>query len=141
VCDDIEVVRATYRAYARGDFPAVLDALHPDIEVIVPQGWGPVAGVHRGHEDALAEFIERAEDRWEEFRVECDRFLQCDDLVIVLGHYRGRARAGRTLLATPFAHVWTMRAGQAVKVQLYTDTAALAQAAAGGGESEVAALP
>jgi uncharacterized protein len=128
VCeDDIGLIRAVYGAFARRDLAALLDGLHPQIEWIEPPGKWPFAGVHRGHEELLAAVLVRLPDDCERLRTEPEEFLQADDQIVVLGHHRGRAAGDGSPFEVPFAHIWTMRDGSAVRFRSYLDGSRFAE--------------
>jgi len=122
--DDVAVIAAVYRAFGRRDLPALLDLFDPDIEWIVPAGAGPLAGVHRGHDDVLERMFLRLPDDPAQLVADPDEFLAAGDRVIVFGHHRGRSRRDGVSFSIPFVHVWTMRDGYAVRYEPYFDTAA-----------------
>ena len=55
-------------------------------------------------------------------------FVAEGDKVIALGQYSGKYKATDKSFRAQFAHVWTLRAGKAVKFQQYTDTAKVQEA-------------
>jgi ketosteroid isomerase-like protein len=65
---NINTVRASYDAYARGDFAAVLDAMDPGIEW-VDQDSLPWGGTHRGH-DEFANHMRAFAGHFEEVSIE-----------------------------------------------------------------------
>lgn len=121
--DDVMLLRRTYAAFARRDPAAVIDALDPDIEWVVPEGAGAIGGVRRGHEAFLGFMLMFPEDP-ARFRSEPREYLDCDDRVVVLGHHRGSTEEGFPI-EIPFAHVWTVRDGAAVRFEGYSDSALL----------------
>jgi uncharacterized protein len=123
--DDVELLRRAYAAFARRDLPAMLDVLDPGIEWVDPPGLAAGSGVHRGHEAVLADVLDRLPRDPADFVVEPEEFLDAGENVVVLGHYDVRNARGGDALAVPFAHVWTMRAGFAVRFRSYPDTARL----------------
>ena len=127
---DVEVLRGTYAAFARRDLPAVLDVMHPDIEFVEPAG-SHFAGTHRGHEATLAEVLVTLPENAGEFHADAEEFLDAGEQVVVLGHHRGQSAVTGESFEVPFAHVWTMRDGLAVRFRSYHDTAKLRAALSG----------
>ncbi|MGO8749287.1 MAG: nuclear transport factor 2 family protein [Thermoguttaceae bacterium] len=118
----VKTVRDVYGAFARGDFASV--TLDPQIEWIepdVPDLW--FSGTHHGPDAVLREVIEPATEKLDAFHVQCDQFLDAGDHVLVTGHFQGRGKETGVELNAPFAHVWTIHDGKAVRFQDYTDTA------------------
>lgn len=116
---NVEIVRAAYDAFARGDIPSVLAAFDPGVEFI-PSDAFPHGGLCRGHEEMVAYFQTFA-TTYEQLEVQPDEFLDAGDHVVALGHERGRANG--MSFVTPFAHVWTLRDGKAVHWKEYLDPA------------------
>ncbi len=60
---------------------------------------------------------------WEVTRVDAACFRRVDDRVAVIGHVCCRPRGVRSFdtVRVPFAHVWTMRGVEAVRVVSYLD--------------------
>jgi uncharacterized protein len=128
--EDVELLRNAYAAFARRDFPALLDVLAPDIEWVEPAGADGIAGTHRGYEEVLRGVLHKVPACPDVFRVEPEEFLDAGDQVIVLGHHRGPAEGDGRSFAIPFAHVWTLSDGWAVRFRAYFDTAKFVEALA-----------
>ena len=63
-------------------------------------------------------------EAFEDYRPEVDELLDAGDKVVTLAIEHGRGRAsGATVEARRTAHVWTMRANKAVRLDLYLDRA------------------
>jgi ketosteroid isomerase-like protein len=119
----LELVRASYDAFERGDRDGALAHVDPDIEWHQAQGL-PHGGVYRG----LAEVRRRVfdpldRDWWDEFSAVPDELVDAGSTVLVLGRYRGVARGTGRRLDVPFAHVWTFRDGLAIRFRQFLDTA------------------
>jgi ketosteroid isomerase-like protein len=125
---DVAILRDGYAAFGRGDIPAVLAVFDPDIEWVEPEGY-PWGRTYRGHDDVVGLFGAAAELLGPDWRVEPDRFVATEEGVLVLGHHRGSNAGGPW--EVPFAMVWEMRDGRALRFRQYGDTV-LMRAAAGG---------
>jgi hypothetical protein len=64
---------------------------------------------------------------FDEFRADPDQFIDAGDHVVVVGHFCGRAKSGQQFDA-PFAQVWAMRTGRAVRFHYYVQADASARA-------------
>ena len=127
---NVETLRRGYEALNRGDVEAVLQMCDPDIECELPEG-GITAGTLRGHQ-ALKGFLEGWIESFEVFRLDPERFFDSDDRVVVFLHTSGRGRgSGLEMNARP-AHVWTIKSGKAVRVQVFADSEREAALKAGG---------
>ncbi len=116
--ENVEVVRAAYDAYNRGDLDVVLSNAAPDFELDWSRGVGPQRGVYKL--DQARPFFEDFGDTFESIRVEPKEFIEVDDGVIVpqTGYTRGRGGIETTARITL---VWTIRDGAIVRICLYQD--------------------
>jgi uncharacterized protein len=112
---DVELIRAAYEAFGRGDIAAVMAMLAEDIEWNAPDVL-PHGQRVRGHEGVGAFFTGLA-DRWSDFRLEIDEVVDGKTAVL------GRGRAGGRLDDIPtgygFVHAFTFREGKVVRFDEY----------------------
>jgi hypothetical protein len=66
---------------------------------------------------------------WEGFRVDAEAFLPAQDKIVVLVVLHGKGKGGGAEVATPIAHVWTMRRDKAIRIEAYMDRAKALEAA------------
>lgn len=124
----LEAVRSSYEAFARGDLDAVVADMHEEIEWHQAQGL-PHGGLYRGLDDVRrAIFDPLDEEWWDEFHATPEEFLDAGEHVVVLGRYTGRAKRTARRLDVPFVHVWSFRAGKAVRFRQFLDTAGWVEA-------------
>ena len=122
-----DVIRGLYAAFARGDVPAVLGAMAPDIAWTEAAGF-PYGGTYVGPDAVLAGEVARIGAEWDGYTAVPHTFVAEGDRVVALGDYGGTYRATGRRFDAPYAHAWTLRDGLIVRFVQYTDTA-LAQAA------------
>ena len=120
-----ELVRGFYEAVARGDMSA-MGLFAPDVEFHMPDVL-PHGGTIRGRE-ALGAYFGEVQGRWDDFRAELDDIVDGDARIVALGRFCGRPKANGRYVEIPFALVWTMQDGAAIRVDEYTDTALLLEA-------------
>jgi uncharacterized protein len=122
VTSNLDVVRGAYKAFERGDLPAVFATLAPDVEVYqsseVP--WG---GLYRGHVQVQEFFIRLAAAV--DSKVGVERFVEAGDQIVQIGRTRGQARATGKTFDVPEVHVWTMRHGKVARFEAYVDHPAM----------------
>jgi ketosteroid isomerase-like protein len=130
---NVEVVRALYEAFARGDGPAALANMHPEIvwneaENFPYADCNPYVGPM-----AIAQGIFlRLATEWDNFQAIPDEILDAGDTIVALGHYKATHKATGNPLHAQFAHIWRLRDGKITAFQQYTDTAQAARAVAAG---------
>ncbi len=127
---NLELVRAAYEAFERGDVEGVLASFDPDIEWIEPDGYWPGArGVHRGV-DAVRRIFATYPERWAEWTVVPEEFVDAGDVVLMRGRCRFRAHGGSDV-EMRLANVWRLRDGRAVQLQVLADSALVWRALGG----------
>jgi ketosteroid isomerase-like protein len=114
---DIALILAAYAAYARGEIDQAVTALHPKVEWIEPVEL-PGGGRYVGPA-AVAEYLRNSRANWSELVSE-PKALRRDGRIIVTHHVHGRLADGAPGNAT-VADVFTVRDGQIVHMQAYTD--------------------
>lgn len=119
---NVEAIRGVYQAWLRND-PAAFDAIDPEIEVHPdPEAyWVGVDRIYRGHK-GIRQYLAGVNEAFEDYRPEVEEFLEVDDKVVTLAIEHGRGRdSGADVESRRTAHVWTMRNGKAVRLDLYLD--------------------
>jgi ketosteroid isomerase-like protein len=114
--DDVEALRRGYEAWNRGDYEAVLELLDPAIEWRLPEG-GINSGSHHGRE-AVRELMGSYLEAFDHLQLDPERFFQADDRVVVFVRQAGRGRGSGVEVEIQVGHVWTMRAGRAVRFEI-----------------------
>jgi ketosteroid isomerase-like protein len=123
---NIQLVEQAYAAFGRGDVQGVLTTLTEDIEWQIPGPSDiPYAGKRHGR-DGAAEFFRLLSEASEILQFEPREFFTKGDKVLVLGYYRGRARATGKVVESEWAHVFSVRNGKIGSFREYYDTAAIA---------------
>jgi ketosteroid isomerase-like protein len=125
---NLDIIKAAYDAFGRGDIAAVLGIQAPNVELEHPgPDQIPWAGSFRGLEGAKNFFAAiEGEALIEAF--EPRTFVAEGDRVVVLGFERVRSkRTGRTF-ESHWAHSFTLVDGKIVAFREYTNTAAVAAA-------------
>jgi ketosteroid isomerase-like protein len=124
------LVRGLYESFARGDVPAVIGALDPNVQ------WNEAEGFlyadrnpYVGPEAVLRGVFMRIGEEIENFSVSPVSFIDGGSAVAVEGRYTGRMKATGMPVDAQFVHVWELSNGKVVRFQQYTDTAQWGRAA------------
>jgi ketosteroid isomerase-like protein len=145
---DIDVLRDLYSAFNRRDIERLLEAFDPGIEIeptedleyaaLLLRVLGPrfviLSGGYRGLEEVrrLFESVWQISD-W--FRVEPEDFMTVADQVVVPLRLEARAEATGLEGEALTAHLWKLRGGKAVRLQVYASSSdAIAAAKRQAGE-------
>ena len=122
--ENVEVIRRMYERWI-GDEPGVAEAFDPEIELHPdPEAtWVGVNTVYRGPE-GLNEYMAAVYEAFEDYQPEIVELRDLGDKVLTLAIEHGRGRgSGAAVEANKTAHLWTMRDGKAVRLDLYLDRA------------------
>src|SRR5262245_14382847 len=126
---NIKLVQDAYAAFGRGDIPAILDVMTPDITIGIVGRMqdAPFFGLHSGKTGA-AEFFKRLDEAHAISMFEPLRVLAAEDKVFVWGRYTWTMRNSGASDPTEWLHVITMRDGKMAEWRGHNDTAMLAAA-------------
>lgn len=127
-----EPVRALYAAFAKGDMPAALATMAPDIVWNEAENY-PYAdrNPYIGPQAVLHGVFARIGADWENFTAVSDEFIDGGDTIVSLGHYGGVFKATSKPMRAQFAHVFRVKDGKIAGFQQYTDTLGAARAMEG----------
>jgi ketosteroid isomerase-like protein len=119
---NVEVVRAMYVHWARGDFPASFfdsDVEHSRIGADTPDMEGEWRGVgDLSH--AMAEYLQSFSD----LRIEAEEIIDLDDdRVLVLSRQTARGKLSGAPIDHELGELFTLRAGKVVSYDSYWDRA------------------
>jgi ketosteroid isomerase-like protein len=91
------------------------EVMAPDVQARV----SPEVGDRTLHGlEGFEVFVEGLEEDFSEFRYQAEQFDEVShDQVLVTGHIRARGRRSNMPLTAPFAHLWTLRDGRAIRVE------------------------
>ena len=116
--EHVEVVRAMWAAYARGDVEASLGAYTEDT-IWDDTRYRPDGAVHRGR-DALVEVARTWRAAWEDYEIEAEEVLDAgDDRVAVVLRETGRGKGGGIEMTNRWGQIMTVRDGQIVHTMVY----------------------
>jgi ketosteroid isomerase-like protein len=114
---DIETLRLGYQAVSRGDWDSPAQFAHPEFElqtaerIVNPGTYRGVEAVRRFFEDLFAPF--------DEVVVEPEEFFVRGDRIVVFVATRLRPAGSSAVVENRIGHLWTMRDGKAVRLQIF----------------------
>jgi ketosteroid isomerase-like protein len=128
--DDIDLIRAAYSAWTRGDVDAVVAAMTDDVEVIPVLGDVVSADRFRGHQ-GVRRWYETIRSTLEDFRVDVEDVSELGDgRYLAKLHFSGHGKASGAPVALDAAHILTLERGKAVRLvgyQSWEEAAAAAE--------------
>jgi ketosteroid isomerase-like protein len=122
--ENVEVVRRIYDAWIAGDYETVVSAydseirLNPDPEA----SWVGMDENYLGPE-GVRRYLRAVYEAFEDYRPEIEQIIDVgQDRVLTLAVEHGRGRgSGAQVQAARTAHLWTLRDGKAVQIDLFLD--------------------
>jgi ketosteroid isomerase-like protein len=116
---NVDVLRGIYAEWARGNFRPRFDVYASDME----WGW---SDEFPGLEGVGPDPVDRSDrlrqwlSGWTDWRCEAERYIAHEDRVVVLARYRGRGKTSGATVDTIGAHVWTLRDGEVVRLEIFS---------------------
>ncbi len=125
---NVRLIQDLYDAFSRGDIPAILNMLDPQVELIFegPKAV-PWAGNWHGRE-GWAKFFQAVGENAEDITLKMEPFAAQGDNVVFAGRYQSRVKSTGKRIDSPLVHLWTIRNGLIVRCLETTNTAAEAAA-------------
>ena len=123
----LQIIEEHYAASARGDLDGMVAPFAPDVEWIEMAGF-PYAGTYRGPTAVREGVFERLGKEWAGYQAEPEELVAVGEHVVAFGVYSGTYRATGTAMTARFVHHWTLRDGQVVRFEQFTDTHLVRQA-------------
>ena len=125
---NVQLVRDAYDCFGRGDIPALLGMMDPNIEWSEAEGnpYQPSGKAWKGPDAVLQNlFAKLGADFGGTFVVHPKDFHDAGDTVIVEGRYTGTFKATGKSLDAQVCHVLKVRDGKLTSFQQFVDTAQL----------------
>ena len=119
--DSVEVVRKAWEAWERGDMQAVFDFYDPEVEWDMSESDVPDMGVFQGH-DGVRRFFREWMAPFHDYYAHAEDFALGSDGVLVRMRQGGRGKeSGADVEMPPLWQLYRLRAGRAVRVEIYRD--------------------
>ena len=113
--ENVEVVRAAFAAWNRGDLNAWLETFHPEVEWHTSGAFPGFEPAFYGH-DGVRSFWQQFRAGWEEIFLDVEEIIDRGEQVIVLFRFRAKGRDG-IRVQRPQALCDTVRGGQVVRAE------------------------
>ena len=113
--DLVAILRPVYAEWARGNFRAGGELLHPDVEFIPLERLPDSAPVYG--RAALDAYMLRLFETFRDYRAEATRFEQAGDRVLVHLRQWGTSRSSGLAVELGYFHVWTFEDGLAIRLE------------------------
>ena len=126
--ENVQVVRLSYEAYARGDAETSLSYFDPGVEFSQPVD-EPGGGTYHGIDGVIEAFANWV-GPWDDYRVEVEGITHHGEHVLARTRHRMRGKSSGVQVDKVIFQLWTLRSQKIVRVKMYYDEAE-ALAAAG----------
>jgi uncharacterized protein len=118
-----EIISSAYESFAKGDVPAVLALMDPQIEWTLAEGWPLYEGTLVGPQAVVDRVFMRLGEIGENFALHIDQLVAEDETVVALGRYTWNRNDSGEPAEVKMAHVWTLAAGKVTAYHQHVDTA------------------
>ena len=126
----IGIVSSFYDHLGKGDVPAVLDLLDPQVKWTEAEGFPYYSGTWTGPNAVLDNLLKRIAADWDDFAATPKDYVIEGSKIVSFGTYSGTyKRTGKSMRAE-FAHLWTVDGGKITSFLMFTDTAKVLEALA-----------
>jgi uncharacterized protein len=124
---DVQVVKAAYERFGRGDIASLLALFDPVIEWRLAEGhpYSPQGEAWIGPQAVAENFFVRAGGEWDGWTISTRQFHEAADAVVVECRYRGVFKPTGKNMDIQVCHVWEVGDGKIKRFQQYIDTARL----------------
>jgi ketosteroid isomerase-like protein len=119
--ENVELVRAAWEAWERGDTDVVLSFIDPDVEWLtaIDRGLGRAGSVYHGH-TGMRELWNLWRVEFDDFSIQPDAIRDLgDERILSLAHWQFRGRASGVMVESQLALLMTVRDGKIVRSEDY----------------------
>lgn len=132
--EKVDVVRAVYDRYRKGDFKASAELLDPHAILVLPKAsdWGPEtpgSGLYIGREEIAAYTRNSLLKPWAEFTMEAEEIIEAGDSVLVRVHQRGVGRTSGVPAEMGYFTLWSFRGPKVIRIESFRERAEALEAA------------
>ncbi len=125
--ENVDVVRATYDEYAKGNLRAGLHLYDPST-VFIPVPDFPTFGHHYLGPEGLGTFMRAYLEGWTNLTMTAEELIEAQNSVVVAVRQRAAGRESDAPSTTRYFEVWTFRGRGVVRIEQFRDRAAALEA-------------
>ena len=122
----METVKEFYE-HVNSDPTGLPGVLHADINWNIVEGF-PYGGEYKGLGSVFEDFFGNVMQHFEFWNAIPDEYIDAGDKVIVLGHYKTKAKESGMDVKSAFVHIWTVEDGMITKLQQSADSVQISRA-------------
>src|SRR5436305_14801432 len=117
--ENVEIVRRHFECVDRRDWEAVMATYSDDVVLVVHGNVGPDAGIFSGREAVGRWFGDWFRAFGKDYRFEIEERRSVGDRVLTVAQHHGHGRSSGAEVDWVNAHVFSLRAGTIVRLELY----------------------
>ena len=122
--ENVEIIGRMYDAWLSDDYETVFATYDPDVRLNPdPEAsWVGIGDRYVGH-DGIRRYMRAVYEAFEDYRPEVEKIIDAGEqrvLTLAVEHGRGRG-SGAQVEARRTAHLWTLREGRVVQLDLFLD--------------------
>ena len=117
--EQLTVIRRGLELFNLGEYEAAIETLPPEIECDSSEAVLDGA-LYRGRDEVLAYWKEIGE-RWDDFRIETERWIEGDGVVLLLGRLIARGADSGVPVEATWDQVWRVKGDVPVRCEYYSD--------------------
>jgi ketosteroid isomerase-like protein len=117
--EDVEIVRAVFEHLNRRDWAAVMASYDDEVVLVAHESSAPDAGVFRGREAVGRWFGDWFLAFGKDYRFEIEEVRSVGNRVLTVARHHGHGRSSGAEVDWVNAHVFSVRAGKIVRLELY----------------------
>ena len=126
--ENVEVVRAIYEEWGRGNLQAGVSHFDPTI-MFIPYEGRPDGRSHYVGAEGIAEFMRTWLKEWTDFSITADELVDAGDTVVVSQRQRATGKTSGVEAELAFFAVWTFRGRAVIRMEHFRDRAEALEAA------------
>ena len=121
---NVDLIKNLYAAFGRGEIPAVLGVMSPNIRWHQAEGnpYRPSGEPWVGPDAVLNNLFMKLGAEWDGFTVRPVAYHDAGGTVVVEGRYTGTFKATGKSIDAQFCHIWGIGDGKIARFQQYLDT-------------------
>jgi len=117
--ENVEIACAAFEQMNRRDWAAVMSAYDENVVLVVNEGAAPDTGIFRGREAVGRWFGEWFLAFDKDYRFELEEARSVGDRVLTVARHHGHGRSSGAEVEWANAHVFSVRGGKIVQLELY----------------------
>ena len=120
--ENVEIVRAIYERFSKGDFRASADLLDSHVVLVLGPEFGPefpAAGAYLGTDAVAAYTRESLLGTWADFAMETEEILAAGDSVLVGVRQRGVGRTSGAPTELRYFTTWSFRGRKVIRIESF----------------------